>query len=156
MFFSYTDIQIGNNFKNLTLGSRTSITCSVPNYNLTNSSIRWLPQDEQIVFNNSGVLVLETVNYTINGTTFKCSVNSPQLYSPGGRSITITVQGKENQLPLVMLLLKSEIVQGYAFGLVRVCVTKNIDLFRAFYHFEKTLLSVLYYLLMEFNDNLVM
>ena len=103
MFFPYTDIQICNNFKNLTLGSSTSITCGVPNYNLTNSSIRWLSQDEQMVFNNSSVLVLETVNYTIDGTTFKCSVNSSQLYSPGGRSITVTVQGKENQLQLFML-----------------------------------------------------
>ena len=92
--FPYTDIQISNNFQNLTLGSSTSITCSVPN--LADSSIRWLSQGEQMVFNYSGVLVLETVNYTIDGKIFRCSVNSSQLYSPGGKSITITVQGKKN------------------------------------------------------------
>ena len=93
VFFPYTDIQISNNFQNLALGSSTNITCSVPN--LANSSIRWLSQDEQMVFINSSVLVLETVNYMINGTTFRCSVNSPQLYSPGGKNITVTVQGKK-------------------------------------------------------------
>ena len=96
VIFLYTDIQISNNFQNLALGSSTNITCSVPN--LANSSIRWLSQDEQMVITNSSVLVLETVNYMIDGTTFRCSVNSPQLYSPGGKSITVTVQGKKGWL----------------------------------------------------------
>ena len=93
VFFLYTDIQIGSNFQNLTLGSSTSISCSVPN--LANSSIRWLSQDEQMVITNSDILVLETVNYTIDGTTFRCSVNSSQLYSPGGKNITVTVLSKK-------------------------------------------------------------
>ena len=110
VFFPYTDIQISNNFQNLALGSSTNITCSVPN--LANSSIRWLSQDEQMIFTNSDVLILETVNYMINGTTFRCSVNSPQLYSPGGKNITVTVQGKKisnSWFMIVCLLTQTQV-----------------------------------------------
>ena len=57
-----------------------------------------------MVLNNSDVLVLETVNYTIDEKTFRCSVNSSQLYSPGGKSITVTVQGKKSWLIFYIII----------------------------------------------------
>ena len=74
---------------NLQIGSLEELLCKVPN--LTNSTINWLSHDGSVV-SSSGALILQSVNYTINGRMFTCSVNSPQLINSINETITVTVQ----------------------------------------------------------------
>ena len=84
-------IVISGRFKNIQIGSSLQLVCRTPN--LTNSSIKWL-SDDGSVLNSSGVLILQSVNYTINGTMITCSVNSTQLTNTINETITLTVQGE--------------------------------------------------------------
>ena len=86
-------VTISGNFKNLRVGSTVQLMCSVPN--LTDSTINWLSHDGSVV-SSSGALILQSVNYTINGRMFTCSVNSPQLTNSINETITVTVQGEHN------------------------------------------------------------
>ena len=86
----FVAIEISDSFQNLTLGSTAVITCSVAD--LSVPTIKWLYQNGSVV-SNSHVLTLEPVNYTHNGRVFTCLLNSSQLYSPGKKNITVTVQG---------------------------------------------------------------
>ena len=86
---SALDIDVSGPYQSLTLGSTAIITCSVAD--LSAPTINWLSHDGSVV-SSSGALILQSVNYTINGRVFTCSVNSPQLYSPGQKNITITVK----------------------------------------------------------------
>ena len=65
--------------------------CRVPL--LMDSTINWLSHDGSVV-NSSGALILQSVNYTINGRMFTCSVNSLQLTNSINETIIVTVQGK--------------------------------------------------------------
>ena len=60
---------------------------------MIDSTINWLFHDGSVV-NSSGALRLQSVNYTINGIIFTCSVNSPQLKNSINETITVTVQGE--------------------------------------------------------------
>ena len=84
---------ISGKYTNMLIGSTVEIQCKAPM--LTNSTIRWLFQNGSVV-SSSSVLSIEPVNYSINGSVFICSVSSPLLYSPGRKSITVTIQGKKN------------------------------------------------------------
>ena len=84
-----SEFKITGSYQHLRVGNTTVISCSVPL--LANSIITWLAQDGSVV-NNSGVLILQSVDYSINGSVFTCSVNSPQLYTPGKENIIVTVQ----------------------------------------------------------------
>ena len=84
---------ISGNYTNMRIGSTIEIQCKAPM--LANSTIKWLFQNGSVV-SSSSVLNVKPVNYSINGRVFTCSVSSPLLYSPGRKSITVTVQGKEN------------------------------------------------------------
>ena len=86
-------IRISGSFKNLRIGSTSTTNCSAPN--LMDSSIKWLSHDGSVL-NRSGVLILQSVNYTINGTMITCSVNSPQLINTINETITLTVQGERH------------------------------------------------------------
>ena len=87
----HADIEITDSYQNLRVGNTAVITCSVPLLN--NSIITWLAQNGSEV-NNTGVLILQSVDYSINGSVFTCSVNSSMLHTPEERNITVTVQGR--------------------------------------------------------------
>ena len=84
-------VTISGNFKNLRVGTTVQLMCRVPL--LMNSAINWLSHDGSVV-NSSGTLILQSVNYTINGRMFTCSVNSSQLTNSINETITVTVQGE--------------------------------------------------------------
>ena len=86
----FVAIEISGFFQSFTLGSTAVITCSVAT--VPSTAFKWLYQNGSVV-NNSNVLTLKPVNYTHNGRVFTCLVNSSQLYSPGKKNITVTVQG---------------------------------------------------------------
>ena len=88
-------------FQNLQLGSTSTINCSVSL--LMNSVINWLSHDGSVV-SSSGALILQSVNYTINGRMFTCSVNSPQLTNSINETITVTVQGKSIDMYINLII----------------------------------------------------
>ena len=71
---------------------------------MTNSKINWLSHDGSVV-NSSGALILKSVNYTINGRMFTCSVNSPKLTNSINKTITVTVQGEHDTNIMLKLLI---------------------------------------------------
>ena len=86
-------VAISGNFNNLQVGSTLQLMCSIPQ--LMNSTIKWLSHDGSVV-SSSGALILQSVNYTIDGRMFTCSVNSTQLTNSINQIITVTVQGSHN------------------------------------------------------------
>ena len=86
-------ITISGNYTQLQIGKTMQLSCGVPN--LMDSSIKWLSHDGSVL-NSSGVLILQSVNYTINGTMITCSVNSSQLINTINETITLTVQGERH------------------------------------------------------------
>ena len=87
----FTEIVITGQYdQQIQLGSTSTITCSVPE--LMNSNIKWISHDGAVV-SSSGVLMLFG-DHTIDGRTFRCVVNSTQLYSPGERNITVIIKSK--------------------------------------------------------------
>ena len=88
-------IVISGDYEDLRIGSSAIIYCTAPT--LSNSStISWLSQDGSVV-SSSGVLALQPVNYSINGSVFTCSVDSPQLMIAVNQSVTVTIQGKSQR-----------------------------------------------------------
>ena len=86
-------INISGNSKKIQIGSTVQLMCIVSH--LIDSAINWLSHDGSVV-SSSGALILQSVNYTINGRMFTCSVNSPKLTNSINETITVTVQGKHN------------------------------------------------------------
>ena len=85
-------IVISGDYEDLRIGSSAMIYCTAPT--LSNSStISWLSQDGSVV-SSSGVLALQPVDYSINGSVFTCSVVSPQLLININQSIVVITQGK--------------------------------------------------------------
>ena len=85
------EFEIVGSYQNLTVGSTAVITCSLRS--VMNSTVMWLAQDGTEVI-DTGVLTLQSVNTTTDGSMFTCSVNAPHLYSPAQKNITISVIGK--------------------------------------------------------------
>lgn len=86
----YTEIQIMGQYRDLTVGSNTVLTCTAQL--LSDSSFRWLSADGNVV-NNSAVLSLHAVDSTINDRVFKCAVSSPNLFESVEKSISINIKG---------------------------------------------------------------
>ena len=87
----FAEVKITGKYQNLQLGNITTINCSVPQ--LMNSVINWLSLDGSVV-SSSGALILQSVNYTINGIMFVCFVQSPYLTHNYNETITVTVQSE--------------------------------------------------------------
>ena len=86
VLISYAEIRISENYSNLTVGSTTYIKCDVPK--LMPSVVSW-----NLPTSTSNILTLESVNSTLNGVNFTCTVNSNKLYTPAEKMITVTVKG---------------------------------------------------------------
>ena len=86
----FTEIVITGQYQQIQLGSTSTVTCSVSQ--LMNTNIKWISHDGAVV-SSSGVLMLFG-NHTIDGRIFRCVVNSPQLYSPGERNVTVIIKSK--------------------------------------------------------------
>ena len=84
-------MRINGEYQNHQLGSTNTVDCSVPQ--LMESTIKWLSHDGSVV-SSSGALILQSVNYTINGNMFTCFVQSPHLNHNYNETITVTVQGE--------------------------------------------------------------
>ena len=84
----FTELVITGQYQQIQLGSTSTVTCSVPQ--LMSSNIKWISHDGAVV-SSSGVLMLFG-DHTIDGRTFRCVVNSTQLYSPGERNITVIIK----------------------------------------------------------------
>ena len=66
-----------------------NITCEVPG--IAPDAISW--DGVYSVQDNSSVLMLDSVNSTLNGTKFTCSVNSSLIHSQlGSKEIMVTVK----------------------------------------------------------------
>ena len=86
----FIEINISGQYETIQLGNTSTINCSVSQ--LMNSNIKWISYDGAVV-SSSGVLMLFG-DHTIDGRTFRCVVNSTQLYSPGERNITVIIKSK--------------------------------------------------------------
>ena len=92
----HTDISISGQHTNLTVGATYNITCSVPGLE-DSSVIMWTSSAAAAIpVSTTDTLTLQSVNNTLNGTEFICSVNSSKLYSGSRRmrKITVTVLSK--------------------------------------------------------------
>ena len=96
-----TDIRISGEHSDLTVGSTYNITCTVPGLD-DSSAIMWTSSAAAVPVSTTTTLTLQSVNNTLNGTEFTCSVNSPVLYSVGEEKISITVKG------IILLLLRAQ------------------------------------------------
>ena len=86
----FTEIRISGDYSNLTVGSTTNITCDVPG--LMSSVVSWTPPWSGAT-STSHTLMLTSVDSTLDGVNFTCSVSSNQSYAPGEKMITVTVKG---------------------------------------------------------------
>ena len=79
------------------------------------SVINWLSLDGSVV-SSSGALILQSVNYTINGRMFTCFVNHTTIDSNYNETITVTVQGEQtiqvHSLSLNMSLQQHQLVMS--------------------------------------------
>ena len=90
-----TDIVISGNFTDLTVGSTNHLICSVPGLE-NDSDISWRRTDTSQMTSPSSTnatLTLQSVDSTLNGSVFTCSVNSLRLYNSGTKNIVLTVKG---------------------------------------------------------------
>ena len=86
----FTEIRISGDYSNLTVGSTTNITCDVPG--LMSSVVSWtLPWSRAT--STSNILMLSSVDSTLDRVKFTCAESSNQLYIPGEKMITVTVKG---------------------------------------------------------------
>ena len=87
-----TDISISGEHSDLTVGTTYNNTCSVPGLD-DSSAIMWTSSAAAVPVSTTNTLTLQSVNNTLNGTEFTCSVNSSKLYSSGMKKITVTILG---------------------------------------------------------------
>ena len=87
----FLEILISGDYSDLQVGSTTNITCTVPG--IPPEAVLWSGTWNGASTVSPGVLMLSSVDSTLNGTEFTCSVNSTKLYRPGERKITVTVKG---------------------------------------------------------------
>ena len=98
VFCILLEIRILENYVNLQVGSTTRITCSVPGIPV--GAVQWINTDAWSGASpvSPGVLMLSSVDSTLNGTEFTCSVKSIKLYRTRTKNITITIQGMSNMI----------------------------------------------------------
>ena len=93
-FIIATDITISGQHTNLTVGTTYNIDCTVSGLEDSEAIALWtMSTDLSSVQVSANTLTLQSVNSTLTGAVFTCSVNSSKLYSAGQKTITITVQG---------------------------------------------------------------
>ena len=93
-FIIATDITISGQHTNLTVGTTYKIDCTVSGLEDSEAIVIWTTStDLSSVQVSANTLTLQSVDSTLNGTVFTCSVNSSKLYSTGQKKQTITVQG---------------------------------------------------------------
>ena len=101
-----TDISISGQHTNLIVGSTYTINCTVPG--LEDSTILWTSTAAAAVpVSTTNTLTLQSVDSTLNGTVFTCSVNSSKLHtgSPKIKNITVTIQSMSDKFSMSTLNL---------------------------------------------------
>ena len=72
------------------MGSAVNITCEVPG--ITTNAVSWNSK-VYTAWDESSVLMFQSVNSKLSGTMFTCSVNSSLLHNQlGSKDIIVTVQ----------------------------------------------------------------
>ena len=96
-----TDISISGEHTDLTVGTTYNIICSVPGLD-DSRAIMWTGSAAAVPVSTTNTLTLQSVNNTLSGTEFTCSVNSMKLHanSPTMKTITVTVLGMSHQSTL--------------------------------------------------------
>ena len=85
------EISISEDYSDLRVGSTQSITCTLPG--ISSAAYMWNGTWRGTSAINHNVLMLSSVDSTLDKIVFTCSVNSADLYRPGEREITVTVKG---------------------------------------------------------------
>ena len=85
-------ISITGVHNNLAIGSTAVINCTAPS--VGDSMASWYSDGS--VVSSTGVLILPSVNYTINGTMYTCTVSSPHITNnlTDHETIIVTIQSK--------------------------------------------------------------
>ena len=101
----FTDITISGQHTDLTVGTTYTITCTLPG--LDDSTILWTSTAAAaaVPVSTANTLTLQSVDSTLNGTVFTCSVNSSKLYSSGMEKITVTIQSMSDKFSMSTLNL---------------------------------------------------
>ena len=88
----FLEIAISGDYSDLQVGRTQNITCTVPG--IPPEAVMWSGTWNRASL-SSNVLMLSSIDSTLNGTEFTCSVNSSVLYSgsPNMKKIIVTVKG---------------------------------------------------------------
>ena len=89
----FLEISIFEDYSDLQVGSTQNITCTVPG--IPPQAVMWSGTWSR-AYLSSNVLMLSSIDSTLNGTEFTCSVNSSQLINTINETITLTVQGERH------------------------------------------------------------
>ena len=102
----FTDITISGQHTDLTVGTTYTINCTVPGLEDSEITALWtMSTDPSSVQVSANTLTLQSVDSTLNGTVFTCSVNSLRLYSSGMKKITVTIQSMSDKFSMFNLNL---------------------------------------------------
>ena len=86
-----SEISISEDYSNLRVGSTQNVTCTVSG--ILPEAVMWNGTWRGTSAIDHNVLMLSSVDSTLDKIVFTCSVNSVNLYRPGEREITVTVKG---------------------------------------------------------------
>ena len=101
----FTDISISEQHTDLTVGTTYTINCTVPGLEDSEAVILWTTStDLSSVQVSANILTLQSVNSTLNGTVFTCSVSSSKLHtgSPTMKNITVIVLSKSDKFMSIL------------------------------------------------------
>ena len=87
---NFLEIAISGDYSDLQVGRTQNITCTVPG--IPPEAVMWSGTWSKASL-SSDVLMLSSIDSTLNGNEFICSVKSNKLFIPSERKITFTVQG---------------------------------------------------------------
>ena len=83
-------VYITGDHNNLAIGSTAVINCTAQS--VGDGMASWYSDGS--VVSSTGVLILPSVNYTVNGREYTCTVSSPLITDNISEAITVTIQGK--------------------------------------------------------------
>ena len=83
-------VYITGDHNNLAIGSTAVINCTAPS--VGDSMASWYSDGS--VVSSTGVLILPSVDYTIDGRKYTCTVNSSLTTDNISEAITVTIQGE--------------------------------------------------------------
>ena len=100
---NFLEIAISGDYSDLQVGRTQNITCTVPG--IPPDAVMWSGTWSRASL-SSDVLMLSSIDSTLNGTEFTCSVNSSVLYSgsPNMKKIIVTVKSMSTKFNFVFLL----------------------------------------------------